>query len=645
QDVEDQKKRLEQLLEGVKTYETERENLTAVYQTKRKDLIEKGKTDEAKVLDQQYKEQIGRLDDANFEKLQSVKELYSGINQMSKASAQQLINDVQAELNARLAANEITDAEAKKVQQTINKAQESLNLRTPESLMQAGQYISELGQSLSNTNGTMAQFVSEAGSAISAVGNLDKMTVKLNADLQYNKEHLDDQKSTFGDYVNLVASGLTAVVNIIGSVTSASAARKKAEEDYYNSVIEFQNQYNIALDEELRLKSQKDGNIFLTSYSAEIKDAVNSYKAASEQYEKSLQDLQAGQAKVGQKNKVSGSAIASDAAQGAVAGAAIGSVVPVIGTTIGAIGGAVIGGLVGLFGGKKKADVFAPLLQVYPQLIDANGKFNESLAKTLINTNQVSDKTKILLQNTISYYDEEQQSIDQINSALSNLAQNLGVNLQSALVQAFETGGDAAKAFEGTVSSVIGNIVQQFLFEDIFSSEFDKLNAKLKDTVLAGGSEGDITADFVDFFKQAAPLAQKFTDGLKAAKDAAAQDGIDLFTNPNASSSTPNTMAGAIKGITESQANILEGVERGMQLSLVNIGETLEINLQTQQEQLSEMKQQTLLQMQIAANTKRSADNTDVLPKMIPEMNESLKNINKNTADTSGNILRAAGLV
>jgi len=246
-----------------------------------------------------------------------------------------------------------------------------------------------------------------------------------------------------------------------------------------------------------------------------------------------------------------------------------------------------------------------------------------------------------LLQNAINYYNTQTAAIDQITQALTTLAGNLGTSLDNALVTAFENGTSAADAFGKAVSDVIGNIVQQFLFENIFGDKFNTLNNELKATVLAGGGQAAITADFVDFFKTAGPLVQTFNSELTAAQQAAAAAGINIL-GPTSSTSTgvsSTTLTGQVGGMTANEANALEGAINGLRLTNLLTNDILTANSKTMGDQLSEMRSQTLIQMQIAANTLRSANNSDT-------MVSSLKNIDGNTSSSSlTNVLRAAGKV
>lgn len=641
EELKQTQKHLQDLLASNEDYDQKRIAIISKSNDDIKVLMAAGYTDQAEQLKNATDDQLTQLQLQHFETNSVYAQLFTDLNALNAKYADERIEKGKAELLAMLQNNQITIEAYNLLIDALGKVKEANDDKKYENLEAAGQALSSIGQGFEGINTGVAGFVSALGNAFSSLGKLGVLANKFSSDLN---AHLDTTK----DKISLYADAIEGVESIISNIISSSAQRKKDAEDYYNSVIAFQGAYNVALDEQIKLQYQTQGDVFYTNYAAELTDAAKAYSAATSQYQKSLVDLQKGQAIVAKKNVIDGKSVIGSAGSGALAGGAIGALVggpaaPVT-AVIGAGIGAIVGGLSGLFGGKKSENVLTPLLQQYPQLIQDNGKFNESLAKTLIANNQVSDSTKVLLQNTINYYDEAQGAIDQINSALQSLAGDMGTSLENALVKAFESGTSAAQAFQGAVSDVISNIVAQFLFSDIFGSSLDKLNAALKATVLAGGSEADetagITQDFTDFYNEAGALSNEYQQGLGAAQTAAKAQGISLFDpNSGSSGSGSSTLSGQIKGITEDQANVLEGVERGIQLLDLAMSDTLKAQGKTMTDMLNEQRSQTLLQMQIVANTKRTADNTDT-------MVVSLNKIDNNTSSSGLSVaLRAAGIV
>ncbi|MEO7016271.1 MAG: hypothetical protein ABI067_06980 [Leifsonia sp.] len=575
------------------------------------------------------------LDVTGFENSEKYKKLFTDITQLSRSSAISMIDDAEKFAKAQVDSGAITVDAYNKIILALAKLKDSEQGLNADDIISIGNQLTTLGNNFQGINSGVSGYISQLGGMVTALGSVEKEASKLQDDISSGQ-------STTSDYIGLIGTAVSGVVSLISSITSAAAARKKAAADYYNSVITFQQQYNVALDQQVQLQYQTDGNIFFTNTAQELSDAAKAYSAASAQYQQSLVALQAGKAIVKQKDVIDGSAVAKDATKGAVAGAAIGAVLgagvlSVPAAAVGAIVGGLVGGIVGLFS-TKKANVLTPLLQQYPQLIEANGKFNESLAKTLVANNQVDDATKVLLNNTIAYYDEEKAALDQITQALTNLVGQLGNNISDALVNAFENGQDAAKAFGTTVSDVLSKIVQQDLFEAIFGPQLTALQQKLTADSLAndGNTSAEIIADIENFYKTAGPLVTQFTQSIQAAQAAGASQGLTLFPTGTGNNSASSLSGGIQASITENTANILAGALNGIQLNTLTANNILQGHSLTFGQLLSIAQDQLTAVLSIQINTKRTADNSDL-------MTLALDAIAQNTKSNIGDQLRAAG--
>lgn len=584
QDAEDQRKRLDALLESVKTYEAERLTLTAVYQTKRKDLLDKGKIEEALVLDQQYKEQLEKLDDANVEKLAAVRELYSGITHMSADAAKNLIADVQAELNARIAAGTISAQEAKKLQGLIDQSTDSLNRRLPDNIEHAAEGLREMASAA-------ALFNTELGDAIgllaSIAGNISKGISAYN-DLQKAQKN-NDTLGQITSSIPLLGAAVGIVTGVVNFFKAAHASAVQAAAQmkaYQDSLIIGEVQYN----ELLRDRARTQGDI--------TKMTLEELKARED-----LLATQKSQAQADYNNLL--------------------STIQNQGQQITGEHTVKYGGILGI--GKKT--------KVVQDLAGLNGADYDSLEK-LYTEGKLDETTKAWfeqLQKVKGELDDigvsSQAAADQLNKIATGTTAN---DIANAIVDGFKQGKRTAADFADDFKTLMQNAALS-----VFENEYlqGKIDDFYKQFAAAASSDGGLTDDKIS------QLRQTYAGIINDAGNQISQ--LEKVVGPINSNTTGaannSTISGAIKGITETQANALEGAVRGMQLAVVQTNEILANNNQTMQSQLSEMKNQTLLQMQIAANTKRTADNTD-------EMKSSLKNIDKNTSDTAGNVLRAAGI-
>jgi TP901 family phage tail tape measure protein len=361
-----------------------------------------------------------------------------------------------------------------------------------------------------------------------------------------------------------ISAGVSSAITLIGLVVNASDKRKKAEEEYYLSVIGYQKQYNQLLNDQILARESINQNIFTTDYINELQAAMEALTDAGVNYSESIDQLVEGQAKLGQKNAIDWGAVGTGAGAGAALGATVGGFV-------GAAIGAVVGGLVGLFGGKKKKDLFGELLAEYPDLVqrsaDGQEKFNKELAQTLIDQDLVNKKTKLLIEDTIKWTDQMEEARKQIEDVLDTLAGGLGNSLRDNLVTTFEQGGNAAEAMGQTISEVLENILEQLIFDEIFSEQFKKLQEEMKRSYDLGG-DGNWVDDFARFFEQSKTLTDDFNKALLEAQNASEDFGFDIFQPDK---SDRQGLTGEISTITEDTANVLAGAVNGIRVD-VSIG-------------------------------------------------------------------------
>lgn len=628
-ELKQKEKQFQDLLIQNQSYQQQLETAQEVGNANIKQLLDKGYTDQALQAKKNLDAQLSSITLNHLQTLTSYQELFEGIKGLTVQNAQDDVTQLRHQADSDLVNGDLSIKDYIAYIKQLDQALVDLkNAGAAQTFSELGTALSGLSSSISNIDSNLGAIVSSAAGAVSSIGKIISLQNALDSSSISDADRLKDN-------IDLVATGAEAALSVVTSLISASKARKAADEAYYNSVLTFQQQYNVALDEQQRLQYQTDGNFLVTDTAEELLDAAKAYKSASDQYNASLIALQKGQAIVGTKNVVDGSAVAKDAINGAVAGAVVGSVVPVVGTALGAAIGGVVGALGGLFGGKKAANVLEPLLEAYPQLIDANGKFNESLAKTLVANNQVDDSTKTLLNNTIAYYDEEQTAIDQITSALESLVGTLGDSISNALVSAFENGSDAATAFGTTVSGVLSNIIQQDLFDAIFGTQLQTLKDELTADALKtdGTTTEDIIGDIENFYKDSGGLVSEFLTGLQTAQTAGAGVGLTLFP----SGSSTSSLSGAVQAsITEDTANILAGAMEGIQLNTLTTNNILNGVTLSFGQLIGLIQDQLNAVIQIQSNTFKSANNSDL-------MVSALNAISANTGATASDALRAAG--
>lgn len=462
----------------------------------------------------------------------------------------------------------------------------------------AANYATDLANALGDSNSALAEMLRGVAGVANTVGDL------------VEKGAFDGTMSK-GDAIGSIISGAT---QLIGIVVGQAAKNKKEMKDYYDSIISQQKQYNLALNEQLRLNQEINGSIFFDDFAQTLKDSSKALANANDERDKAMAKFWNSEAIVGKKNAISGGNILGGIGAGAALGAGIGTLLggPIIGTAIGAL----VGGLVGLFA-KKKKDIVAPLLSTYPDLIDANGKFNVELAKTLIANKRVKGETEKILQDVINWEEAAKKARDQIKGIIEDMAGSIGNDLRNALVDAFENGTNSAVKFGESVKGIIEDLVSQQLFNAIFGSSLKKLEADLMlssgvdangDAITGAGVDGNWVDDILRFYNEVPKLTDAFNEALAAIK----VPGFDLFNGSTTGQSMTST--GQItRALTEDTGSALMGLWRRALDEQITTTKTI-------------LKSNDFLSA-ISANTLRTADNTDKLESAVIE----LKAISENT--------------
>lgn len=265
------------------------------------------------------------------------------------------------------------------------------------------------------------------------------------------------------------------------------------------------------------------------------------------------------------------------------------------------------------------------------------GGVNYDQLEKLYTEGKLTDSTKAWFEELQKVKDEmgniadaTQEVNDQIDGIFTGTTAD---SLEQAIIEGLKAGKRGFKDFGDDFKATI---------QEALTSEFE--NNVLKEGVAA-------------FYKEFATLAENgngiSTEDLRQLQldyknfiDQASGQYADLFKvlgidAPGTGGSGSGSAAAKISAaITEDTASEVLGTLHGIQLYAAQLISGTGNNGKTATDQLAEMRRQTLLQIEIAANTRRTADNTAILP----EMNEYLKAIKGNTKDTTGAILRAAGL-
>jgi gas vesicle protein len=532
------------LLEQNRTFHDTLRLMEEKYEAARLILLSAGKTQEAEALRQRYELEVSVLEDANLKKSAAYKNLFQDIQRMTVRNARILV----AEADRLLATERMSAEESIKIQEKRADLLQLINRETLEDIYRITGALGALGESLADLG----------GGALSEIGGLMSGLASGVNDLlvSFDKDASDIDK---------VVAGINGLIKIIGMLSSAAKKRRDDEADYYRALIGYQNEYNLSLNEQIRLQSILGESVFIKDFEGKIKSGLAALTNANGEFQKAIEKLSDGRAKSGQRNAIDWKNVGAGVGSGAAIGATIGSVVPVIGNIVGAVVGGIVGGIAGLLGGKKKKDQMIPLLDEYPELLITTAEgvksVNLELAKSLISNNLVDDATKQILQNVIDWGEALEAARKQIKEVVSELAGSLGSDLRNALVDAFKKGESAALAMGATVEKVLEDILSQLIFNRIFADVFKQLEEDMIKSSDLGG-DGNWIDDFERFFKTAESLGGDFNQAMTDAMKSAEAAGFNIFKS--ADSTAQRGLAGAIRReLTEATGSELAGLFRG----------------------------------------------------------------------------------
>ncbi|UAB84974.1 hypothetical protein INR75_02790 [Zunongwangia sp. SCSIO 43204] len=531
------------LLEEYQSYAAKRKLLIEQFQEEYDKLILEGNFEEAENRKKQLQEELDDLDDAQLKRKESYKELFQHIGRLTIQEGKKLIENAK-----KLLETEQMSAETKaRILKLIAETEEKIRNLKYDEIFKAAEAFGMLGQSLT-------QIGEDVGSPVlSGMGSFLTNVANGANDLADAMEAFDE-----GDSMGQAQAALQGTMQLIGMLTSAAAQRKQAEEDYYRAIVGYQNAYNQSLNDQIRLQSILDENVFIKDYEGRITDANKALIEANEEFLDALDKLENGQAKAGTRNAVDWGAVGQGAASGAAIGASVGGF-------IGAGIGAVVGGIAGLFGGKKKKTVWHNLLEEFPDLVDETkegiDQLNTDLADYLIQNDLLNEETKEMVQNALDWKESVIEAREQIKNVISDLTGSFSGELRSALVDAFENGEDAAVRMGDTVEKVLENIISNLLFNQIFSQAFEDLEKDMADSYDIGGDRNWVD-DFSRFFTEAEGLSNQFNQAMSDAQEQAKAFGFDIF-NPDDDPEDPRGLQGAIRReMTEETASELTGLFR-----------------------------------------------------------------------------------
>lgn len=468
-----------------------------------------------------------------------------------------------------------------------------------------------------------------SGAASTAANSLSDMFS------QMGMEEISDVVGGLGQVMNSVANigqgfakggligGIAAIVgeaaNLIGQAFAANARHKAALREIMNQTIQQQREYNILLLEQ-NILYEKAATIFGTDLYGKASNAAKVLSDANKTFQKELKGLSGIEIVTGHKKT-------------------------------------------GLFGWGKGKDTYSSILEVYPELLDKSGKFNKTLAETIIQTRKMTDEDKAALQHLIDLSDQVEEAFAEMKDYLSDIFGDLGNSMLDAMVSAFDSGTEAAQKYLESVSDMLGTLAKQMVYSVTLAPIIEQAQKQMmeisKNTGMSDEAKFGAYSQIMDQLVNNAVAEQENAAKLwESYKQAAEKYGFDISQKEN-----ENGISKSTSSITESQADLLSSYANSMRGDLAvirsimekggfSIGATAEmidytaqINeanrqlyaLVTQGNQMNYLAQAQLTSLnQIVSNTSRNA----MAAEQISKTSTEIKDLFSRVVDKANNKLK-----
>lgn len=362
-----------------------------------------------------------------------------------------------------------------------------------------------------------------------------------------------------GGLIGGIGAAIGEAANFIGQAFAANARHKAALRAIMNETIAQQREYNLLLMQQ-NLEYEKATTIFGTDAYGKAANAVKVMKEAVADLKEELAgttEQKQSQSKDALFKKFFG--VSNPQAELKKAYAGLANIEIKTGHK-----------KTGLFGWGKGKDIYSSILDVYPQLVDANGKFDKSLAETIINTREMSDESKAALLNMIDLAQQAEEAYNHLNDYFTDIFGELGGTITDALVDAFSNGTDAAQAFTDSVSDMLEKLAKQMVNSVTLAPLLEKAQKKMMDVMQNTGLSDEqkldkwtgILNNLVGDAINQQELANRL---LEEYQQTAKEQGFDIFKPEGSSQSS--TSRGFGTEMTHEDAGELSGRFTALQIA------------------------------------------------------------------------------
>lgn len=399
-----------------------------------------------------------------------------------------------------------------------------------------GEKFKNLGSAAAEAAGGVGNFAGQLGDMFRAAGNDDAADAMESTEMAMNTISNIGQGFAQGGLIGGIAAAAGEALNYMTKAFQVSAEIAAENKKIKAELLAQEREYNLALLDELNTSKQLEGIFGTDSYGKAV-NSMKAYKEALSGVNTALVGTNDQQNRFSKEsyqyiNNMSNSLaryvflagkIKKDGAYSEIKDLYSGLADIQVKTGV---------KRKGLF---RKKDVYSSILDVYPELINAQGEFNKTLAETIINNRQMSDADKATLQNIIDLTEEYEEALQSVKDYLSGIFGDFGTTISDALVEAFEDGSSAALDFTDSVEEMLENLAKDMAYSLAIEPYLEEMQEQMLETMKSD------TLSTEQKFKKYSEIMRngtgKLTAGyeealgfLESVKEAASESGYDIFT-------------------------------------------------------------------------------------------------------------------
>jgi len=548
QAVKEEQKKTDALLKEFMSYADKRKNLTETYQRDIQAMENNPGAIEER--EKRYTADLKQLDDANAKKIDSYRDLFTGIENLSKKSAMKLLESARVDLAKQIKAGKIVDPkQIAEINQYFNEVENTIRNGSGQALIDLARQVDGVASEVGKLDEEFGKVLSTLGNVLGQVGNIKSSMASLK--IAQGKGDVFGQLSSG---LGIFAAGMSIFQGIVGLFDKSAQREEQAaySRDLQNKQTEALNK---ALERQIALLNDVYGTERISNYSEAIKQAQdNQAKYASQ---------------LTSKYSLSGNKQLDD-------------VLTKINNGEGT----------GVFG--LSVDAFVKANQAALDKLKLPSDINS--LQRLLDEGKLDANTSTIVTNLLK---AKQTAEELVNSLRQEVVGTSLAEVADDFIKTLTDGTqDFGKTFEETIQKSLLNG---------FKGELIRKQLQAFYTQFAELSQGGLTKDEIDTLRisylAASTKAKADLDALSKAT------GIDLTGAGNSS----NSLKGAYSAASQESITLLAGQTGGMRLAqlqtnllLAPIGKSLGDLYLTALDSFA-------IQVKIEANTLRTANNTDRL--------------------------------